>query len=231
MLSEAHGILFAVRRPLPSLPFAALLAGLIGAGCQRVETDYNPHTDFSKFKTFAWEGSQKIVENEMERDYPKLMEDFRATISAAMESKGLHQADADTADLLLSAHLELSPYSTGPGSEGSGKGADAPAHELGPLVLAPYSVTQVENSNLDRQLEEGTLLLNMTNPTSGAPLWQGWIRRVVDVANLRDVEWRRDASAGDVNYRHRMVVQAVARLLSGFPPKTVARRAHEAEKP
>lgn len=194
------------------------------SGCQRVETDYDPYTDFAVYKTFSWAPSQQVAESATERDYPHLMADFRETIGAALTKKGFAEAGGDGADLLLRAHLELAPYSVDTSK-------DAPAPQLGPLVLGPYSVTRGDDTELDRELQEGTMLLTMTVRASGEPVWQGWMRKVLDVENIREVEWSKEPGAGEVSYRHKVVLGTVERLLAKFPPEPVFRLSEEGRKP
>ena len=194
-----------------------LLLGV--SACQRVETDFDPETDFTVYHTFAWEPRQQTMESEVERDFPHLMGDIRAAIATGMVARGVTEVAPNQADLLLNVYLELAPYAVDASADASGGGPDMPSRELGPLVIAPYSVTQVDDVDLNRQLQDGTLLLNVTDCANSNLVWQGWLRKVVDMDNLREVEWGKQPGAGEVRYRRRMVGHAVDRLLASFPPR------------
>ncbi|MCE9615719.1 MAG: DUF4136 domain-containing protein [Lentisphaerae bacterium] len=209
---------------------AALGLAAMMTGCQRAETDYDPYTDFTAYTRFAWNAPEREAESATERDYPHLLADIREMVATNLVHKGLTLAEPGDADLLLTVHLELADYHTAPDANADGH-SDIPSQKLGPLVLAPYSVTEMDNSDLNRELQEGTLLLNMFERESGEPVWQGWLRRVMDVENIRDVEWRQRPDASDVTYRRRMVRQAVDRLLADFPPKPKVRLSAEGRKP
>lgn len=195
-----------------------LMLALTVLGCQRAQTDYDPKTDFSVYHSFAWEPRQPDVESETERDYPRLMDEVREALAVELEHKGLVRGTPADADLLLGAHVELAPYRTDTQGALTTEDPDLPARKLGPLVLAPYSVTQVDDEEIDRQLQEGTLLLNVTERQSASLLWQGWVRHVVDLGEIRHVEWKRDPDAGQVHYQHRLITRAAKRLLADFPP-------------
>ena len=196
-----------------------LLLVLALSACQRVETDFDPATDFTVYHTFAWQPRQQAMETEVERDYPHLMDDIRAAIATGMVARGFVEVSPDQADVWLNVYLELAPYAVGAKPDGSHDDSDMPSRELGPLVIAPYSVMQVEDVDLNRQLQEGTLLLNVTDCASSNLVWQGWLRKVVDMDNLREVEWGKKPDAGEVRYRRRMVGHAAERLLAPFPPR------------
>jgi len=202
---------------------AILMLALVALGCQRAQTDYDPRTDFSRYQSFAWEPRQPDVESETERDYPRLMDEVREALAVELEHKGFVRGTAADADLLLGAHVEMDPYRTDERGALTTEDPDLPAHKLGPLVLAPYSVTQVDDEEIDRQLQEGTLLLNITERQSTELLWQGWVKHVVDVGEIRHVEWKRDPDAGQVHYQHRLITRAAERLLADFPPPAPTR--------
>lgn len=202
----------------------ASVAGLLSTGCQRVETDSDPFTDFAVYTSFAWDGSQSVAESQMDRDYPHLMADLRDAVTQGLVAKGMQEVEMDAASLLLRAHLELAPYR----DENSG---DAPATKLGPLVLAPYSVTQADDTEINRELQEGTIMLIMTDRTNEKPVWQAWMRRVIDMDNLRQVEWGKNPVAADITYRHKMIRKAVEKLLAEYPPEPVFRLSAEGRAP
>lgn len=195
---------------------AAMMLG--ASGCQKVESDFSPQTDFTRYRTFAWEVRQSNVESEADRDYPHLMGEIREQVDAGLKHRGFVPADVAAADLTLEAHLELAPYQLEPDANGDGA-TDVPSRQLGPVVLAPYSVTEMDNGDVNRELQSGTLLLNMRDRAGDVLVWQGWVGQVMDMENVRTVEWKRKPAAGDVRYRQRMIARLVNALLKEFPPK------------
>lgn len=187
-------------------------------GCQRATVDYAPETDFTAYPRFAWDPRRGAAEAAMEQTYPKLMDDIRLALTGELQARGFTPAPPEAADLLLVAHVELVPYETDSRGNPAPEGSELPAHKLGPLVIAPYAATPVDDDERERQLQEGTILLNMTDRRTGALLWQGWMNRLLDAAELRHVEWARDPDPAQVRYQHRLVRKAAARLLADFPP-------------
>ena len=201
-----------------TLTWLGLLCALLAAGgCRRAETDYDPATDFSQYHTYAWAPAAEGLVTPSERDFPGLIAALCAAADARLSAVGLHPVAPARADLHLQLHLELSPYHIEPPSANDAGRSDVPSRRLGPLVVAPYSVTQVEDSELNRELEEGALLLNMQDARTGELVWQSWLHRVIDVENLRASEWRREPDAAERRYRDRVAKKAVATLLADFP--------------
>ena len=196
----------------------ALLSALTLSACQRAHTDFDPRTEFSTYKTFAWTGHDTEGESMSARDFPDMLSEVRTGVITGLKARGLTVATPGKADLLVTAHVEIVPYKSS--ADTHIKGRDIPARKLGPIVLAPYSVTQIDNEAVNREMREGTLLVNLSDRRSRALVWQGWISQVFDLNKIRAAEWDRTPDKGYLRHRQRTIQKAVDRILSDFPPKS-----------
>ena len=153
------------------------------------------------------------------RDFPDMLSEVRSSVITGLKARGFTVAPPGQADLFVIAHVEIVPYKSS--ADTHIKGRDMPARKLGPIVLAPYSVTQIDNEAVNREMQEGTLLVNFSDRRSKALVWQGWIRQVFDLNKIRAAEWNRTPDKGYLRHRQRTIQKAVDRILSDFPPETI----------
>ncbi|MFV2006291.1 MAG: DUF4136 domain-containing protein [Longimicrobiales bacterium] len=140
------------------LGLAALTLGVYACGGIRVNTDYNPETDFTSYRTFAWaEGSgsghdMRVAGDLMDRR-------FRRAIASELVSRGLEKATSDQPDVFVGYQVALDDridyqtintyYGSGWGYRGvyGGVGASqvtAREYTVGTLVIDVYDASQRE---------------------------------------------------------------------------------------
>ena len=188
--------------------------------CQRAHTDFDPGTDFSVYKTFSLVSGDQETEAIVAPQFPEMVKEVAAEAISALKSRGFLAASPEQADLLVTTHIEIVPYESP--AETHITDRDIPSRKLGPVVLAPYSVTQIDDEAVNRQMQEGTILLNITDFKSGELIWQGWISKVFDLNKLREKEWNQNPDPGYLRHRQRAIQKAVESILADFPPEIPA---------
>ena len=137
----------------PSLALVPML--LAAAGCSSISTsyDYDPGTDFSKFRTYQWikQPDQKSTTS------PFVLERIKNAVNRNLGQKGFRPA-VDP-DILLAAHT---------------------GHESRVRVTDwGYGYWGRGGSDV-YQYEEGTLILDIVHRTSKKLIWRGTAKGVVD---------------------------------------------------
>jgi len=172
------------------IPALALMA-IAGCGGPRltIDSDYEPSTDFSKYKTWMWVEGAKMTE----KDIDSLSQQrIRAAVEAELPAHGLKKADQD-ADLGVAFHISVQrKIESSPATVGVGYGW-GPAH-IG------------VSKNPTRTYDEGTLILDLIDPRTKTLIWRGIARGTVDP----------DASPED---RKERIRNALAHLMEDYPPK------------
>ena len=169
-----------------------LLVMLAAAGCTpplTVDSDYDPSTDFSKYKNWAWLAGAKPSE----KDIDSLSEQrIRSAIEAELPRHGLAKA-GESADLSVTFQISVQhKIESSPATVGIGYGW-GPAH-----VGVSKSPT--------RSYDEGTLVLDLVDLKTKTLIWRGTAKGTID----------KDASPEE---REGRIKNAVAELLRDYPPK------------
>jgi hypothetical protein len=146
--------------------FAGLLILLITAGCAtvRVNQDYDPATDFSVYRAFAWKSSAQAKTGDIRIDNPLLDARIREAVERSLAAKGHRKEDQSVADYLVSYSLTVqskiasSPVTIGTGF-GIGGGGSFGSIGVGTPVVDSY--------------EEGALVIDLYDKESGQLLWRG----------------------------------------------------------
>ncbi len=170
------------------IPMLALIAA---AGCTpplTVDSDYDPSTEFSKYKTWTWLPGSKPSE----KDIDNLSEQrLRSAIEAELPKRGLTKADTG-ADLSVTFRISIQhKIESSNASVGIGYGW-GPAH-----VGVSKSPT--------RSYDEGTLILDLVDPKTKTLVWRGTAKGTV----------HKDYSPEE---RQERIQNAVAHLLQDYPP-------------
>jgi hypothetical protein len=170
------------------IPMLALLAA---AGCTpplTVESDYDPATEFSKYKSWDWLPGAKPSE----KDIDSLSEQrLRSAIEAELPNRGLTKAGAG-ADLSVTFQISVQhKIETSNASVGVGYGW-GPAH---------IGVSKSPTKSYD----EGTLILDLVDPKTKTLVWRGTAKGTV----------HKDSSPEE---RQENIKKAVAYLLQDYPP-------------
>jgi hypothetical protein len=150
---------------------------------QDVTTNAMPGTDFSKYHTYKWvpiEGGahpNQIVDQEIKQ-----------SIDAQLAAKGLTKTEDDKADLYIGYQVAVQQQKQW-NAWGMGRGFGG-------------GMGQATSSTIDN----GTLVLDMYDPSSKQLVWQGRATKTLDPSS------NQEKNEKNLN-------KAMAKLLKNFPPK------------
>jgi hypothetical protein len=169
---------------LAALVFLLLLTTSAPAIAQDVKYNFMPGTDFSKFHTYKWvtiEGGShpnQIVDQEIKQ-----------SVDNQLAAKGLTKSDSDKADLYIGYQVALdqerqwNAFGTGGVRWGGGMG-----------------------SATSSTITNGTLVLDMYDPTTKQLVWTGNATKTLDPSSNQEKNMK------NLN-------KAMAKLLKNYPPK------------
>ena len=176
-----------------------LLLGLLLAACAsspRAKFDFDPQTDFSRYRTFAMAappseapaalpGYSELAGQEMNRD-----------LAAELVAKGLQETEEASADLVVAFKLAGEARSDvrstpSPSPRGAGRYGDW------------YGVGWYDNNTHTVNYVVGTLIVDVFDRASQELIWHGWSS--VSLYSSKDADSKRSG-----------VIRAV---MSGFPPE------------
>ena len=195
--------------PLLSLPLLLLsLAAISSCSALRVQTDYDPSLDFTRFRTFAWleapvlttpsDGVTDVAVNPFAVN-SMLDARVRAAVDQELERQGYRPAMADSApSFQLQYHVILKDktrVSTTPGALYGAGGYWGPG---------PYGIYGGTTQSYDYQ--QGTLIIDVVDPETQRIAWRGWA-----------VGPNRDGY-----YDEERVLSAVQAILGKFPPEVAS---------
>jgi hypothetical protein len=169
---------------------------VLGLGCSgiRVNSDYDPATDFAPLRSFAWIEAQGAAGTPSGPSQPLFDQRVRRAVDESLTQRGLKKVDRAAADFLVQYYIAIdkklqvdtNTYGYGYGRYGYGG--------MG------YSQTTV------REYEEGTLLLDFVDPTRKELVWRG-----SGTTRIR--------STTKPEERDKRVREVVTKILDQFPPK------------
>jgi Domain of unknown function (DUF4136) len=180
-------------RILAQSVLAAAIAFLACSGV-RVTTDYDPGTDFTRVRTYAWLDDQSGVQGDRPDVTSLLDRRVRRAVDAELQRKGLSPVAQAEADALVSYHLgvetklDVNTINTG---YGYGWGA----YRGG--VATHTTVTEYQ---------EGTLLIDLIDPKAKQLIWRG----------SGQSRLRRSSTP---EQREQRIDEAVGEILKSFPPQ------------
>ena len=185
--------------------FALLLIGLM-AGCASVSvnTDYDSSADFTGLKTYSWDthGPSKTGDSRIDGN-TLLQGRITNAVDSTLALKGFRKFSSGTPDFLVNYHVSskdktdvesFGPSYYGGSYYGGGyRGGYAGAHSMYGGGVTTFHYT------------EGTLLIDIIDPTTKHLMWRGTGTKVVDP----------DASS---DKKIQVVNDAVAKILTNFSP-------------
>lgn len=167
------------------------LVAVVLAGCSGLSTssDYDPQTDFSKLKTWAW--------FEAGPPNPKIdtLTDgrIRGAIEQELTRKGLRKVDSGPADFSVKYHAAVQQkIESRPTSVSVGYG-----WRYGYMGMS---------SNEIYSYSEGTLVVDFIDPAKKELLWRGTVSGAVEPQRTPEERTAR-------------VQEAVAKMMAQYPPK------------
>jgi hypothetical protein len=147
-------------------PALYLLIIMVLGGCAglRVNQDYEPGTDFSAYRTFAWNSAAQPPTGDIRIDNPLLDGRIREAVEQALTRNGFHEIDQDGADLLVEYGLTARPKIHSPSlSIGTGFGIWSGGTFGGISVGTPVGGSH----------EEGVLVIDLYDAKTGRLIWRG----------------------------------------------------------
>jgi hypothetical protein len=161
----------------------------------RVSQDYDPQTDFARYRTFDWAPHEMPTQSESLLDSPLIWERYQKAIETSLIQKGFAKSGSGQADFIV--HLNWSvrkivEVETLPDDD----------WEDGRRIRA---FRRFETTV--REYPEGTLTIDFTDAKSGGLIWRGvGVRQVTRYSEPeKSVE---------------TIEKSVAEILKAYPPKT-----------
>lgn len=144
-----------------------VLVILVSMGCSGIQTsqDYEPATDFQSIKTFGWASPTQPQTGDQRIDNPFRDTRIRAAIQRRLEEKGFLLKADQTADFLVRYQYTLRRRIDSAGSSG-GIGFGIGSYGRGGGIA-------IGTGNDVREVDEGTLVIDLVSAGSGALLWRG----------------------------------------------------------
>ena len=182
-----------------------LLAGVTGCTTASVSSDYDRATDFATLKTYGWASDQPLA-GDRRFDDPDLRETIRRSVETELQAKGIQKSEDGHPDLLLKYYITVEKkkqfvggnYPPTFNSRGVWTGTSGPN-------------TYAGMDSMTFHYEDGTFVLDMLDPRSGAILWRGTLQGMVDPGATPAKRIERAPSA-------------VAKVLKDFPPMGAVRK-------
>lgn len=186
----------------PALFITVLM--LLQACANTIESsvDYNPKTDFSSLRTFAWLPEQTRGVSSEAASYRFVDSTVRSAVDRNLRARGFTPASEGKPDFYVNYYvwaetkLTDDPYA----------GLRNWSHRVGTFDTARYPGYEYERSLNPREYEEGTLVVTVLDPESEREIWRGTAK---DLVKQSDIERK----TGD------KIDRAVNKILKDFPPK------------
>lgn len=183
-----------MRSIINSLTATILVCLLLSASApaQKINYDFVPGTDFSKYKTYRWRRADKAMYPDEEND--KML---MRSIDTELALKGLTKTETDLADLYVIYQIaifddmEWSSFRTDIGWHSIG--ADSPAGFRG------------ATTNTFTLMKRGSLILDIYDVTQKKRVWQAHATKTVD-------------PAAPLNKRVKNTQKVMAKIFKNYPP-------------
>ena len=167
-----------------------LVLGLSGCFPIRVETGHDPSGNFAARRTYAWKSGPRITTGDPRFENPQMEAQLKQTIDSVLTEKGFSKVESNPGFLV---DVE--------GKLGAGTST---------VVRRPRQDDSVPDwrwmGSNTVHYEQGALILEMTDPSSGQPLWRAVATGMVQ--DQVEAEERRERGK-----------KAVRKMLEDFPPK------------
>lgn len=203
---------FHQEKPFPfAAPWVIAVFAVIVSACTPsidVRSDFNPETDFSKLKTFAWLPLAKAT-GDPRADSPILAGRVRRAVVAELTAKGFREVLPDQSpDFYVTyqaavdqkVSVRSSPTYMGGGYAGYGYRGWRGRGWGGPVGYAGTETTV-------KQYDQGTLILDIVDRERDDLIWRGSAQ-----AKLKKSDDRSSAE------RDEAMKEIVREILAGFPP-------------
>ena len=179
---------------------AVFLVWFTGCSTLQVTTDFNPKTDFSEFRTYAWLNDTDKPSEDVRINNILVVKSVRSAVEEVLESKGFAKVEREHADFLVvwfgAIEEKLKTENINHFYRRYGYGT---------LYRDPYWNSQPTVSSV-KEYEEGRLIIDMVNPDDHSLIWRGGGKdKIVEGRTKEQVR----KNLGD----------AVKTILERFPPQ------------
>ena len=176
---------FSIKPAILCVAVSILVLGCASyAGAQDVHYNFMPGTDFSKYHTYKW------VTIEGGAHPNQIMDaEIKQAVDSQLASKGMTKTDSDKADLFVGYQVAVDQEKQWNGY-GMGGGL-----RWGGMASATSST-----------IDNGTLVVDMYDPTSKQLVWTGRASKTLDPSSNQEKNMK------NLN-------KAMAKLLKNYPPK------------
>lgn len=174
------------------VPRLALLLAL-GVACSsvRVSVDYDPETDFSPYRTYAWFGVSQRPTGDYRVDNPLLDSRIHSAIDRELAARGYQLVEDRTPDLLVAYQLAINEK--------------LDVYTIDRTYIGRYGyVVSVPETRVS-QYDEGTLVIDIADARQKKLVWRG-----VGSGRVEQYPTPEETT--------RKVDETVAQILSRFPP-------------
>ena len=170
--------------------FAFVALSAFTANAQKVKVASNPGTDFSKYKTYAWD--QGMMSN------PLIKQNIMAAVDSALAGKGLRQVQTEP-DLILSAlaATESDLTVTNPSW----------APQLNSIA------TGIPASSQAWPVTKGTLLINISDAKTKDEVWRATATHTLENGPTGD-------RIRDAKSVQKPIQKAIQKMFKNFPPQS-----------
>lgn len=165
-----------------------------------VTIDYDPETNFSAIKSFAWQDKSQPQTGDHKIDNEIVDKRIRSAVDSGLIAKGLTQVPASQAEILVSYQIAINPKLRDQNISGAiGLSKSSGGSNLGLSLGIP-----IAHHNYD----EGTMILDISEVKSNLIIWRGVAGRQIDPS----------ASAQENADK---IKKLISELLDGFPPEFI----------
>ncbi len=167
---------------------ALALAVLAGCGTVRVEAQHDPTANFSAYRTYGWKGGSMELATGSEEERTALDRRIRIAIERQLAAQGFQKSAAGTPDFLVGYHATVREVTVSTFQDfyryrqAGGSGGPQEAYVYG--------------------YEEGSLVLDIVEPTRQHLLWRGSASVAIDPMQRKE-----------------RFAEAVRQALERFPPR------------
>jgi len=162
-----------------------------------VTIDYDPETNFSTIKSFAWQDKIQPQTGDHKIDNEIVDKQIRSAVDSGLIAKGLTQVPASQAEILVSYQIAINPKLRDQNVSGAiGLSKSSGGSNVGLSLGIPLA-----HSNYD----EGTTILDIIEVKSNLIIWRGVAGRQINPS----------ASAQENADK---IKKLVSEMLDGFPP-------------
>ena len=177
-----------------------LISALFFTGCSSIEVsqDYQPQSDFTHLKTYAWQSDMQEKTGDIRIDSPLVDNRIRKAIEQTLSNRHFLKAANTPPDFHIRYLYTISEKTISrPVHTGVGYGY---GHYGRYGTIGIYTGQQIEN------YDEGLLIIDFLKPDSEIILWRATSTRVVET----------HATPSEM---HQDTQEAVEKMLAQFPPE------------